>query len=64
MSRTILLEEYHLTVRAPRGLPESQYDAMRQALDDARFQTGLRCVVRDFFRQYTALAWARVSLTR
>ncbi len=64
MSRSILIDELYLTVRAPRGLSDSDYDMMRQALDDAHFQAGLRRVVRAFFRQYPALLRARVNITR
>jgi hypothetical protein len=64
MPRGVLIDEYHLTVRAPRGLPEAAYDAMRRVLDDARFQTLLRLAALAVFRQHPALAKARVSLTR
>jgi hypothetical protein len=64
MSKTILLDEFHLSVRAPRGLPEAEYAAMRRTLDDKRFQADLRRAVRALFRQYPALASARITLTR
>jgi hypothetical protein len=64
MSRTLLVEEFHLTVRALRGLPEAEYAAMRRALDTARFQADLRRAVRALFRQHPALARARITLTR
>ena len=63
-SKTILIDELYLTVRAPRGLPEAEYAALRRALDDARFQAELRRNVRALFRQYPDLARARVVLTR
>ena len=64
MARGIVMEEFHLTVRAPRGLPDPEYDAIRQALDDARFQTHLRRAVRRVFRKYPALGNVRVGLSR
>jgi hypothetical protein len=62
MAGSILLDEYHLRVRAPRGLPEPDDDTVRQALDQPRFQARLRRAVRREFRREPALAQARVSL--
>jgi hypothetical protein len=46
MSRAQLVEEVHLSVYVPRGLPEAEYEAVRQTLDDARFLARLRRAVR------------------
>ncbi len=64
MSRTILVEEFHLTVRAPRGLPEGEYDAIRRALNDARFKADLRRSVRAVFRTLDALGKVKLKLSR
>jgi hypothetical protein len=64
MVKAILIDEFHLTVYAPRGLPEPEYDAVRQTLDDRRFQADLRRAAREVCRQYPALGKARVTLTR
>jgi hypothetical protein len=62
MPSTILIDELHLRVRAPRGLPEAAYKTMRRALDAPRFQARLRRAVRRAFGREPALAQARVSL--
>jgi hypothetical protein len=62
--RSILVEEFHLTIRAPPGLPDDEYLAMRQALDEKRFRAELRRAVRAVLRRRPALSKARVGLTR
>ena len=64
MARAILMEEFHLPIYAPRGLPNQEYDAIRRTLDDAHFQLGLRRVVRRFCRRHPSLGRVRVRLTR
>ena len=36
MAKAILIDEFHLTFRAPSGLPDAAYGAMRRVLDDRR----------------------------
>jgi hypothetical protein len=62
--KRIVMEQFHLTVHAPRGLTEQAYDAMRQALDGPRFQARLRRAARAVVRQQPALSKAKVTLTR
>jgi hypothetical protein len=64
MATNILIDEFHLTIQAPRGLPEAEYQAMRRALDDRRFQTKLRAAVRNVARQHQALRKTRFVLSR
>jgi hypothetical protein len=64
MAKAILIDEFHLTFRAPSGLPEAAYGAMRRVLDDRRFQAALRHADRQVRRRHPALAQARVRLTR
>ncbi len=64
MAPTILLDEFHLAVRAPRGLREPAYDTIRWTLDDRRFQATLRRAIRGVFRQYPALSKASARLPR
>ena len=64
MAKGILMEEWHVSVYAPRGLPAAEYDAMRQVLTDAGFLTALRRAVRRVFRRHPPLDNVRVSLTR
>ena len=64
MAKGILIEEFHLPVYAPRGLPAHEYDSIRRTLDDAHFRVGLRRAVRRFCRRQPSLARVRVRLTR
>ena len=64
MAKIILLEEFHLGVYALGGLPEADYEAMRQALDDTRFQARLRRLVQRLFHRQAALARVKVRLSR
>ena len=41
-SKSILIEEFHVSIRAPRGLRDAEYAAMRRTLDDRGFQAELR----------------------
>jgi hypothetical protein len=64
MPKDVLLEEFHVTVIAPRGLPAPEYDAMRQAVNSAPFVTRLRHAVRRVFRREASLNKAKVRLSR
>ncbi len=64
MAKPILLEQFHLTVFAPPGLPEADYDLISQAVRDPRFRADLRRAARTACRRYPALRRARVTLTR
>jgi hypothetical protein len=59
-----VMEEYHLTVFAPRGLPEYEYDAIREVLDERRFRRDLSRAARQVFRRYPQLAKVKVRLSR
>jgi hypothetical protein len=64
VAKDILIDEFHLTVRAPRGLPDAEYDAMRLALDGKPFRARLRRAVRRVFGMFPALGKVRVKLSR
>ena len=64
MAKRMVMEEFHLTVLAPRGLPEEEYEAMRQGLDDPRLHVELRRAVRDVVRQRPPLGKVKVTVTR
>ena len=61
MAKALLMDEFHLTVYALRGLAPLDYDAIRQALDASRFKTALRRAVRAIFRRH--LPWDKVRVT-
>jgi hypothetical protein len=58
------MDELHLTVRAPQGLPEPEYGVIHQALKDRRFLGQLRRAVRTVFRRQPALEKVKVTLSR
>ncbi len=64
MFKRIVMEEFHLTVHVPDGLPTTAYAAMRRALDGARFRARLQNAVKNVFRRYQSLARATVKLSR
>jgi hypothetical protein len=64
VAKGILLEEFHVSVYAPRGLPPQEDDAMRQTLTDAGFLAALRRAVRRVFRRHPPPDQVRVKLTR
>ena len=64
MAKAIVMDEIHLTVFAPRGLREEEYDAIHRALTDRRFRGDLRRTVEEVVRRYPALAKVRVAVTR
>jgi hypothetical protein len=64
MGKGVVLEEFHLTVLAPRGLPESEYDAICRALADPAFESRLRRAVRRAFRREGGLAKTKVRVSR
>jgi hypothetical protein len=64
MPKTILLEDYHLTVIAPAGLRKAEYTAMVRTLHSKRFQACLHEAVREVIRRYSSLKKARFSLDR
>jgi hypothetical protein len=62
--KTVLIEEYQLGLRVPRGLPEAECSSVKRLLDDAAFEAGLRQAVRSFLKQYAVLDKVRVILSR
>ena len=64
MAKLILMDEFHITAFAPQRLTAAEFAAIRQALDERRFQTHLRRVVRVAFRRHRGLHQIRVQLSR
>ena len=63
MARSIIMDEIHVTARAPSGLLEAEYAAIRRALNEAQFRTDLRRAVRDVFRRYPAFSRIRLTVS-
>jgi hypothetical protein len=59
-----MMEAFHLTVFAPRGLPALEYDTMRQTLDDPHFHAERDRAVRGVVRRHPALSKTKVRLSR
>lgn len=64
MSKTILLEQFHLTVLAPVGLVKTDYRAMLRTLQSKRFRASLRDGLRRVFRRHPSLKRARFRIDR
>jgi hypothetical protein len=64
VAKAIVMDEFHLTIYAPRRLPQSTYEAVHRALDDSRFRTDLRRAIRSTFLKYPPLDTIRFSVTR
>jgi hypothetical protein len=60
----ILIDEFHLSMVAPRGLTEEACEAIRAALDQPGFQQRLRRAAQAVARKHPALARVRVKLSR
>ena len=58
-----LMEEFHLSVYAIRSLPESECDAIRQALDSSQFRQRLKRAVRRVVRRLAPLHKVRVAVS-
>ncbi len=63
-SKTVVIDELHLTVRVPNDLPEDESEAVRLTLAADEFLDRLRRAIRLVFRAFPELAQCRISLTR
>jgi hypothetical protein len=63
VARAILMDEFHLSVFARRGLRAAEYDALRRTLDGAGFRAKLGRAVRGVFRRYPPFK-AKIRITR
>ncbi|MBI3822050.1 MAG: hypothetical protein HY289_05135 [Planctomycetes bacterium] len=61
MTKTILIEEFHVSVCVQIGLPETMYVRARRTLDSRRFQIRLRKAVNGVFRRHSSLKLAKVA---
>ena len=63
-SRTVVLDEIHVTVRVPADLPDDEVEAVRDALAADEFVARLRRAVRAVVRAFPELTAVRVSINR
>lgn len=64
MVRSPLIEELHIHVRMPRGLPEAEYNAAVRTLADAHFVKALRRTIRTLMQTYPPLVKVRLTVVR
>ena len=63
MPKGILIDEWHVTIVAPRGLPEARYVAMHRTLSGRPFRRAFRQAVQAVFRKYASLNKARIRIS-
>lgn len=59
-----MIEEFHVTMKAPGRLPDRQYLAMRRVLNSRNFQGKLRTAVLELVKRQPQLASVRVTISR
>jgi len=64
MATTVLLDEWHLSVRIPAALPAPTVSAIRRALNAPAFAADLRRAVLAVVRERPPLTPVRVTVTR
>ena len=64
MPKTLLMEELHLTITAPAGLPNARYQAIQRALRSKRFHARLRKAVREVLGRYPSLKDTQLEISR
>lgn len=60
----VMIEEFHVTMRAPEKLPDKQYVTMRRVLNSRAFQRELRTAVLAIIKRRPQLAGVRVTISR
>ena len=64
MSKRILIEEFHLSVFVPHGLPEAECTAIRRTLNGKRFRADLGQAMQAVVRRHASLKKVHVTITR
>jgi len=64
MARTMLMDEFHLTLRVPSKLLAAEYRAIHRSLDRPRFHAALSAAVRQLLSRYPSLRKLRVRVSR
>ena len=63
-TKTVVIDEIHLTFRIPNDLPDDAAEAVRETLAGDEFMARLRRAVRVVVREFPELNVVWVSLTR
>ena len=64
MPRKILMDELHISVTTPSGLPKTECEAIHRTLKSGRFQKRLREGVHNVLRRYPSLRKTRFAIGR
>lgn len=64
MRKTIIMDEFHVTVYAASQQTAPTYRAIARALNNKKMHKAFRLAVRGVFRQFPPLDAVRVKLTR
>lgn len=62
--KVVLMDEFHLTLFAPRKLLRAAFDAIHQTLDDLDLHARMRRSIHRLFRRYPALQKVRIRVSR
>jgi hypothetical protein len=62
MPKATLMDEFHVPIYVPRGIPSSESHAIRQGLDHPTFRAELRHAVWAVIRRWPALRKVRVTI--
>lgn len=62
MPKTVMMDELHLRVFVPEGLPPAESRTILRTLNAPRFRVKLTSALRAVFRTYPSLAKTRVRL--
>jgi hypothetical protein len=64
MAKGIQIEQFHMSVFAPRKLPEAEYTKIHKTLNRRRFRTLLKRAPRRVCRRYRSLAKVTIKVSR
>ena len=64
MAKSVLIDQFHVTVLVPAGLPKGVANAVVRTLHGPRFDRQLRKAVRGVLRRFRSLAKSRVTVSR
>ncbi len=64
MPRFVILDEIHVSLLVPRGLPDPETQTIWLAVNDVRFDKELRRAIRRLIRRRVARARVRIRVYR
>ena len=62
--KLLLIDEIHVSIRAPRALPESAFRGIRRTLRSKQFMAALHHAIRGVVQRHRSLDPVRVKLER